>query len=83
MLALAIRFISGHLAPKYDDGVGLECQEVVITEQGMTSGLPLVDFKMRDANGKLFVLTLTGRHVNALSAAIQGVNLRIHGKAEP
>lgn len=80
---LKIRLVPGDTAPRYDEGQELVCQEVVITEQGTKANLPLVDFKLRGADGKLYVLVLTGRLVNMVSAAIKGVNQRIHGIDEP
>lgn len=80
---LKIRLVEGSVAPRYDEGQELTCQEVIITEQGTQENLPLIDFKMRGPDGKLYVLVLTGRLVNMVSAAVKGVNQRIHGIDEP
>lgn len=78
-----IRLVAGTVAPRYDHGTELALDEVVITEQGTEGRLPIVDLKMRGPDGKVFVLVVTGRILNGISAAVKGVNLRIHGKAEP
>ncbi len=83
MNRLDIQIISGNTAPRYDQGQELICEGVVITEQGMQSGLPLVDFKLRDKDGNFYLMVMPGRLVNALSAAIKGINKRIHGIEEP
>lgn len=83
---LKIELVPGSVAPRYGHDVQrteVECESVVITEQGMASGLPLLDFKLRGPDGKLYLLVLTGRIVNMVSAAVKGVNMRNHGKAEP
>ncbi len=82
-MELSIRLVPGKVAPRYDEGTELECQEAVITEQGTEANLPLVDIKMRGPDGKLYLLVLTGRLVNMLSAAVKGVNQRNHGVEEP
>lgn len=80
---LKISLVPGKLAPKYEEvGIELFCQEVVITEQGTEGGLPMVDFKMVGPDG-VYLMVLTGRIVNAISAAVKGVNLRNHGAPEP
>lgn len=78
-----IDIVSGTVAPKYNYGTELKLEGVVVTEQGTEAGLPIVDFKMRAPNGDFFLLVLTGRIVNGISAAIKGVNERIHGVQEP
>ena len=84
MQALSIRLVAGKVAPRIDEaGKELTCEECVITEQGTVANLPMVDFRMRDADGTLHLLVLSGRMVNMLSAAIRGVNMRIHGVEEP
>lgn len=85
---LKITFVAGDTAPRYNGprfqgGCELQCEEAVITEQATKEGLPIVDFRMRDAKGNFYLLVLSGRIVNALSAAIKGVNTRIHGTPEP
>lgn len=72
------------MAPRFDEATDvLSCTEAVITEQGTTGGLPIVDFRCRDAEGRLHIFMLTGRVVQALGQAIAGVNTRIHGKPNP
>ena len=84
MQQVHIRLIEGNMAPRYDEaGTEMRLEEVVITEQGTQSHLPMLDFKMRGQDGKLYLLVLTGRIVNAISAAVRGVNMRIHGREEP
>ena len=83
MNVLNINLVKGKDGPKYDNTIELNCIEAVITEQGMESGLPFVDFVMEDRDGKKYLLVLTGRIVNMVSAAIRGVNLRNHGIEEP
>lgn len=82
---LNIELLPGDMAPRYNGDrykkVGIE--KVVITEQGTEAGLPIVDIQMIDENGDRYYACVTGRLVNALAAAIQGVNLRNHGKEEP
>lgn len=73
-----------HTAPRYKaDDTQLELEEVVITEKATESGLPLVDLVLRDKGGHLHYAMVTGRILNAVSAAIKGCNLRNHGKEEP
>lgn len=78
-----IKLIKGDEAPKYPFGIELELDHVAITEQGTQTNLPIVDFVMKDKEGLTYLLVLTGREVNMISAAIKGVNLRNHGKEEP
>jgi hypothetical protein len=79
-----IELVEGKQAPRYTDGrVEVELEKIVITEQGTESNLPIVDFVMVGPDGKKTLLVLTGRIVNAVAAAIKGVNMRNHGKAEP
>lgn len=81
---LHIKLQPGDLAPRYPSNVSpLDCQDVVITERGTASGLPLVDFRFKDDQGREFFFAVTGRLVISLAAAIRGVNLRNHGKEEP
>jgi hypothetical protein len=79
----SIEIVPGTLAPKYSEGTELKLDKVVITEQGTEARLPLVDIVMRGPDGELFLLVLNGRIVNAISAAIKGINMRNHGVAEP
>ncbi len=80
-----IQMVEGDVAPRYDHerGEELRCEGVVITEQGTKANLPIVDFKMRGADGKFYLLVLSGRIVNAISAAVKGANMRNHGTEEP
>lgn len=83
--ALKIKINPGDVAPRYERDIReLKIDSVVITEQGMESGLPLIDFQLTDAEtGKPYFVMVSGRLITSLSAAIQGVNLRNHGKIDP
>lgn len=83
MHTLDIEIVPGKQAPKYPDAIELACTKVVITEQGTKSGLPIVDFVLKGPGGGEFVLVLTGRLLNMVSAAVRGVNKRNHGVEEP
>lgn len=77
---LSIRLVKGSDAPRYNNGeTELFVSEAVITENGMKSGLPVVDIVMQDESGKVFYFMLSGRLVQNLAAAIDGVNSRNHG----
>jgi hypothetical protein len=83
---LSIELLQGNFAPRYSKEVSerkLDCKKVVITENGMVSGLPLVDFQLVDKDGNEYFFAITGRLVNMISAAIRGVNMRNHGCEEP
>lgn len=81
---LSIRLVAGKDAPRYNEaGFELVCEEAIITEQATVNNLPIVDFKMRGPDGKMYLLVLSGRIVNGLARAIRGVNMRIHGVEEP
>jgi len=81
---LVIEIKEGDTAPRYKEGdVEVTIDKVVITEAGMGSGLPLIDFQMTDADGKIHFAALSGRVVNMISSAIKGVNMRNHGTEEP
>jgi hypothetical protein len=82
MMHLKIECVPGNVAPKYSEGTELVCEKVVITEQGLESGFPIVDFVMRGPDGKLYLLVLTGGLVNMVSSAIKGTNMRNHGREE-
>ncbi len=82
MKHLHIHINSGDIAPKYDHGREIVCSHVTITEQGTVAGLPMVDFVMHDSEGNQYLMVMTGRLVNLVSAAIKGVNMRIHGREE-
>lgn len=83
MQHLKLEMVPGTQAPKYSEGEEIICEGVTITERGTEAGLPIVDFKMRGADGKFYLLVLTGRMINAISSAIKGANLRNHGNPEP
>ena len=81
---LKLELNPGTLAPRYGTEVKeLKCECAVITENGMESGLPLVDFQLSDVDGNKYFFAISGRIVNSVSAAIKGVNLRNHGVEEP
>lgn len=82
---LKIKLNPGKVAPRYepDKIKQLEVHTAVITEQGMVSGLPMVDIQMTDTEGNEYFFMITGRLINGLSAAIHGANVRNHGEAEP
>lgn len=77
-----IRIIPGRVAPR-TNAKPLRCTGVVVTEQGTEAGLPIVDFMCVDDDGQEYMLMFTGRIVNAISATVRGVNMRIHGMDEP
>ena len=87
-----IRLVPGKTAPRATEWVPdphrgtfeqLLLKEVVITEQATKENLPCVDFVMEDRDGKILLLSLNGRVVNTISAAVRGVNMRVHGVEEP
>lgn len=81
---LTINLVPGNVAPRYtENDIELTVDNAVITEQGMQSGLPLIDIVLTDANGKKYFTALSGRIVQTLSKAIDGVNIRNHGVADP
>lgn len=80
---LAVKLVEGDVAPKYEETTPLTIEEVVVTEKGMASGLPLVDLVCRDSNGRRFLIVTTGKVICTLAGVIRGVNFRNHGKAEP
>jgi len=75
----------GREAPRYnlEDVKKLTMIKAVITEQGTSEGLPVVDIVMIDESGKEYFFMTTGRIINGISSAIKGVNTRIHGTEEP
>jgi hypothetical protein len=81
--SLQIELIPGNIAPRYPIATEIFCQRVVITEQGTEGGLPIVDFVCQGATDQQFIFTLTGRIVNAIAAAVRGINQRNHGIEEP
>lgn len=82
MNSLNIEFVQGKNPPQIE-ATRVVCIKVVITEQATQAGLPVVDFVMSDPLGKIIKLTLTGRIITTLAAAIQGVNVRNHGNPDP
>ena len=81
---LNIKLVEGNVAPRYAEGtIELNIETAVITEKGMASDLPLIDFQITDDKGRVYFAALTGRVVLVLAAAIKGVNLRNHGVEEP
>ena len=78
-----LHLVPGKQGPLYENTVEVKCERVVITEKGMESDLPLVDFVCRGPDGTSVLMVLSGRIVNMISAAIKGVNVRNHGVPEP
>jgi hypothetical protein len=79
-----IEIVEGKIAPRYPEtSKMLQLEKSVITENGMESNLPLVDIVLKDQEGNEFFFMVSGRIINALSAAIKGINLRNHGCEEP
>jgi hypothetical protein len=83
MRKLSLDIVKGKTAPRYDQGYEVNVDRVTITEKGMESGLPLVDFIATDKSGEQVLFVLSGRHVCAIAAAIRGINMRNHGTEEP
>jgi hypothetical protein len=85
MQSLEIKLNPGDMAPRYDPVTTkqLTAHTAIITEQGMESGLPLVDIQMTDDEGNHYFFMIPGRLINGLSAMIKGVNMRNHGTEEP
>ena len=80
---ISVQLLEGNVAPRYGTDVAeLRCDNVVITEQGTQAKLPIVDFQLRDKKGALYYLALTGREINAISAAAMGVIARLHGRCD-
>jgi len=80
----SIKFLKGNLAPRYTkDTKNLKVEQAVITEQGMVSGLPLVDMQLVDEDGNKYFFCLSGRLFKLLATSIDGVNLRNHGTIDP
>lgn len=81
---LVIKLTPGSKAVKYPEGTKeLRIVEANICEQGMESGLPLVDLILEDEEGNRFFAVQSGRIFNQLSAVLKGVNMRNHGIEEP
>ena len=82
--AITVRSLAGKVAPRYKSNIiETKCKDVVITEKGMESDLPLVDFQLTDNYGNQYYLPLSGRHILNIAGAIKGINLRNHGTEEP
>lgn len=80
---LTIELKPGSYVPRYTPKTKeLRADKAVITENGMESKLPLVDFQLTDEQGNTYFFALTGRILINLAAAIRGVNLRNHGAEE-
>lgn len=80
---LTIHMVEGKVAPRYDEGTELVAEAAIITEQGTQANLPIVDLNLRGPDGKRYLVVLTGRIVNMISAAVKGANKRNHGIEEP
>lgn len=80
---VSIQMVPGKVAPRYNEGTEITLEKCVITERGTLANLPIVDLVMRGPDGQMYLLVLTGRVVNAISAAVKGANTRNHGVAEP
>jgi len=81
---LKIQLVAGKVAPRYGREVlELAFHTAVITENGMGSGLPVVDLQLADKDGNAYFAAISGRQILALAEAIQGVNYRNHGSTNP
>lgn len=80
---LAVELVAGEDAPHHRNVTELTAHRAVITEQATHARLPIVDILMTAPDGSSFLVTFTGRELNALSAAIHGINMRNHGTPEP
>lgn len=80
-----IQFVPGDKAPRYEgsDVTEIKLEDVIITEQATQAGLPLLDVLMRGPDGKRYLMVMTGRIANMISAAVKGANMRNHGNPEP
>lgn len=80
-----IQLVPGNVAPRYNpcEVNQLLLDQVVITEQGTGSNLPLVDLVFKDENGKRHFTMLSGRILQTIAKAIDGVNIRNHGNPNP
>ena len=82
--AITIHLVEGKTAPRYDGGiVEAKLSHVTITEQATQANLPLVDIIATLPDGTRVLIVATGRIINAISAAVKGVNMRNHGAEEP
>lgn len=69
--SLKIQFVDGSLAPRYtEETKELILDTAVITTKGMTSGEPLVDLQLHDADGNKYFTALTGNLFINLAVAI-------------
>ena len=74
---LKVKIIPGNVAPRYDETTTqLTVKKAIITEAGMASGRPLVDFQLEDGEGNKYFFMITGQLLKMVSAAIDGVNLK-------
>lgn len=75
---LHIEFVKGSVAPRYEEtDTELRIVKAVITEEGMSSGRPLVDFVFEDAQGKKYYTMASGRIFTTLAAAVHGVEQKV------
>lgn len=83
--SIAIKIVEGGVAPRYnpEQTKQLEARVAVITENGMQSGLPVVDIQMVDAEGNEYFFMVTGRIFNSVTDIIKAVNMKNHGAEEP
>ena len=74
---LTINTIPGKTAPRFDaHTTELTPLHATITERGMTTGLPMVDFVFEGADDKRYAFTTSGRMLLMLAAAVQAVIIR-------
>jgi len=81
---MKVKMVRGNVAPRYDrttKQAGIE--KVIITEQGVQSGLPLVDLQLIDRNGDKLFVAVSGRLMQSIASVINGTNERIHGVPNP
>lgn len=73
---ISIKRVKGSVAPRKtteESERHLQCDGVTITEQGTEGGRPIVDFELVGKDGKRYFFALTGRLVNAITAAVGDV----------
>jgi hypothetical protein len=81
---VTIKLVPGKVAPRYTEPmIELRAPEMIITEQGMASGKPIVDIHFTDAEGNRYCFITSGSLIRAMAAAVGGVNLRNHGTEDP
>ena len=82
-----IHLVPGKLAPRSDSKGAADLVAAVITEQGTKNNLPIVDLIVHIAvegeDGIQLAVTTSGRIICMIADAIDGVNLRNHGKTDP